>query len=211
MNSGEIRGLYEKNADKKTILESYGRLLAEKDGGIGARGDPEELTLGEELAFMAANFTHPEALEYLFNLGVDPQVKTRYAFTLLHEAAKRSYYRYRSAPGDAAKTAELLLDKGVSALRKDDNERMCCYHYAARTGLWEFVEALAKRGTRLNMTDKEGNTGVHIAADYVKHKISALKLAEKAIERNQGKDDPASLEVLRTKQEEAAGLRESVE
>jgi ankyrin repeat protein len=211
MNSGEIRWLYEKNTDKKTILESYGRLLAEKDGGISSPGDPEELTLGEELAFMAANFSHPEALEYLFNLGVDPQAKTSYAFTLLHEAAKRSYYHYRSAPGDAAKTAELLLDKGVSALRKDDNERMCCYHYAARTGLWEFVEALARRGTRLNMTDKEGNTGIHIAADYVRHKISALNLVEKALQQNQGKNDPASLKILAEKQQEAAGLWESVE
>ncbi|MDR3123971.1 MAG: ankyrin repeat domain-containing protein, partial [Treponema sp.] len=110
MNSREIRQLYETNADKEAILASYGALLAEKEplGGINASGESGELKLGEELAFMAANFTHPEALEYLFNLGVDPQVKDPYAFTLLHEAAKRNYYHYRPAPGDAAKTAELL-------------------------------------------------------------------------------------------------------
>jgi ankyrin repeat protein len=73
------------------------------------------------------------------------------------------------------KTVNLLLDRGVSALRKDENERMCCYHYAARSGLWEFVEALAKRGIKLGMTDKEGNTGIHIAANYVRHKMELIE------------------------------------
>jgi ankyrin repeat protein len=189
MQSGEIRRFYEKNAGKNIILESYGELLAEKEssGGINAPGSEGELKLGEELAFMAANFTHSEALDYLFNLGVDPRVQDHYAFTLLHEAAKRNYYYYQPAPGDVAKTVELLLDRGVSALRKDENERLCCYHYAARTGLWELVEALAKRGTRLAMTDKEGNTGIHIAADYVKQEISQLGFAEKA--KDQAKAD----------------------
>jgi ankyrin repeat protein len=184
MYIGDIRRLYRTNADKDAILATYDALLAEKnqEGGINASGGWEgELKLGEELAFLAANFTHPQALERLFDLGVDPQVTDRYAFTLLHEAAKRGeHYEYKPAPGDVAKTVELLLDRGISALRKDENERMCCYHYAARTGLWEFVEILAKRGTRLTMTDKEGNTGIHIAADYVKHEISQLGYAEKA-------------------------------
>ena len=180
MYIGDIRLLYRTDAGRDAILAAYDALLAEK-GGINAPGSEGELKLGEELAFLAANFTDPEALERLFNLGVDPQVRDHYASTLLHEAAKRrEHYRYKPAPGDAAKTAELLLDKGVSALRKDDNERMCCYHYAARAGMWEFVEALAKRGIRLNMTDKEGNTGIHIAADYVRHELYRLGLEDKA-------------------------------
>ena len=198
MYIGDIRRLYRTNADKDAILAAYDALLVEKnqEGGINASGGWEgELKLGEELAFLAANFTHPQALERLFDLGVDPQVKDRYAFTLLHEAAKRGeHYEYKPAPGDVAKTVELLLDRGISALRKDENERMCCYHYAARTGLWEFVEALAKRGIRLTMTDKEGNTGIHIAADYVRHEIAMLGHAEKA-----------------GRQEEAGKRREAVE
>jgi ankyrin repeat protein len=62
---------------------------------------------------------------------------------------------------------------------------MCCYHYAARTGLWEFVEALAKRGIRLTMTGKEGNTGIHIAASYVRHEITMLDHAEQAGRREE--------------------------
>jgi ankyrin repeat protein len=216
MYIGQIRQLYEKGeADKETILKAYGELIEEKagEGGINAPSSSGELKTGDELAFLAADYTDPDALEYLFGLGVAPQLSDGMAFTLLHAAAKRNYSYYRPVPGNVEKTVNLLLDRGVSALRKDENERMCCYHYAARSGLWEFVEALAKRGIKLGMTDKEGNTGIHLAADYVRHKIAQLGFAEKnlAVKQEHGGTDKYALEALENKKKEIAGLKELIE
>jgi ankyrin repeat protein len=55
---------------------------------------------------------------------------------------------------------------------------MCCYHYAARHGNAELVETLAERGVKLNMTDEKGNTGIHIACDYIRHASSYQRTAE---------------------------------
>jgi ankyrin repeat protein len=216
MYIGQIEQMYEDGeSDKEAILKAYGEFLEEKagDGGIDAPPISGELKLGVELAFLAAKYTHPEALEYLFGLGVEPNCADDLAFTLLHAAAKRNYHYYKPVPGDVEKTVNLLLDRGVSALRKDENERMCCYHYAARSGLWEFVAALAKRGTKLGMTDKEGNTGIHIAADYVRHQIAHLGFAEKglAFQQEHGGTDKYALEALEDKKKEIAESNERIE
>ncbi|MDR1999209.1 MAG: ankyrin repeat domain-containing protein, partial [Frankiaceae bacterium] len=67
-------------------------------------------------------------------------------------------------PGEIAQTALALLDARVSALRKDANGQTC-YHAAAKTGNAELVQTLVQRGVRVSLTDAEGNTGLHLAAD----------------------------------------------
>jgi ankyrin repeat protein len=158
MEVWQLEKLYEANADREALLDAYKEILAEKGAAAG-----------RELAFTAARFTHPEALELLFEEGVDPSTADKYAFSLFHHAARRDYRFYKAAEGDAERTAELLLEKGVSVLRKDENEGLACYHYAARNGFWELLEVLAKHGSKLTLCDSEGNTGIHIAAIYVRH------------------------------------------
>jgi ankyrin repeat protein len=169
----DLKRLYDKNADKSDILQAYKEIL-----------DKEGLeNFGEKLIFLAADFIHFDALKTLIELGVDPHIVDDYKFTLLHRIAKMDIgYYYEIGQNDIENSANLLLNCKVSVLKKDENENMACYHYAARSGNYLFVETLAKRGAKLNLTDKEGNTGIHIASQYVKHKIHSLELLKKDLE-----------------------------
>jgi len=153
----DVKNTYNQKGREAT-LEIYKGLLAER---------PET---GKELAFIAADYAHPEALALLFGAGVSPTIADEYGFTLLHHLAIHWESRYYTKPEGAVRaTTEFLLDNKVSVLRKDENEGMTCYHYAAREGMAEMVEALRDRGAKLNMTDREGNTGIHIACRYAKY------------------------------------------
>jgi ankyrin repeat protein len=91
--------------------------------------------------------------------------------------------RWIHPDGDVRKTAELLLDKKVSVLRKDELNNKTCYHHAAENGIYELVEVLAERGAKLNMTDNSGNTGIHIACYYVKKALSKPERKMESLER----------------------------
>ena len=164
--------MYEKNEKTDIIVDAYKELVKNAD----------ENRL-KELGFIAAKNADPRALELLFNEGLDPNVSDDYSRTLLHQAAKKEWGFHHPEKNDMIAVVNLLLDKKVSVLKKEDNEKMACYHYAAKAGNYEFVETLAKRGTKLNMVDKRGNTGIHLAADSVKHAISSLKHSENDLER----------------------------
>jgi ankyrin repeat protein len=175
MKPDEIGKLYGKNGEgRDEALEAYRAIIAE---------NPGEDALSR-LAFLAADFAHGEALSLLFDAGVPPAVTAAHDFTLLHILARRQESHYHQKPEGAVSAAtKLLLDNRVSALRKDTSENLCCYHYAAREGNAEMVEALAERGVKLNMTDKNGNTGIHIACEYVKHALSDIAYKKKDVER----------------------------
>ena len=167
-----LKTMYEKNEKNDIIFGAYKELIKNTD----------EKRL-KELGFIAAKNADPRALELLFNEGLDPNTVDDYSRTLLHQAAKKEWGFYRPERNDMIDVVNLLLDKNVNVFRKEDNEKMVCYHYAAKAGNYEFVETLAKRGTKLNMADKKGNTGIHLAADAVKHAISSLKHSENDLER----------------------------
>ena len=167
-----LKTMYEKNEKNDIIFGAYKELI---------KGTDEKRL--KELGFIAAKNADPRALELLFNEGLDPNTVDDYSRTLLHQAAKKEWGFYRPERNDMIDVVNLLLDKNVNVLRKEDNEKMVCYHYAAKAGNYEFVETLAKRGTKLNMVDKRGNTGIHLAADAVKHAISSLKHSENDLER----------------------------
>jgi hypothetical protein len=61
----------------------------------------------------------------------------------LHYLARQEESRYHLKPkGAAAACTELLPDNKVSYLRKDENENMVCYYYAARNGPADMLETL---------------------------------------------------------------------
>ncbi|MDR0288327.1 MAG: ankyrin repeat domain-containing protein, partial [Clostridiales bacterium] len=156
----EIKRLYDR-IGREAALEAYPAAIE------ASAGNEDDLNA---LAFLAADYSDTGALKLLFDAGVSPVVTDEYGFTLLHFVAKQNESgRNNSVPaGAVSETVRFLLENKVSALRKDENEGMTCYHYAARKGLAELVEVLAQRGTKLNMTDREGNTGIHIACEYIK-------------------------------------------
>lgn len=133
---------------------------------------------------MAADYAHAEALSLLFEAGGSPTVMDKYERNLLHHLANQNADRCLAMPdGAVAATAELLLENKVSYLRKDENEYMTCYHYAARSGLAELAEVLAKRGAKLNVTDKNGNTAVHIACRSAGSALYSLGQSKDRIEQ----------------------------
>ena len=171
MHVNEVKNIYGKNGPE-AALEAYKAFLAEH---------PES---GDELAFIAADYAHPEALALLFGAGVSPDITDKYQHTLLHYLGKQPESTYYIKPEGAVRaTTELLLDNKLSALRKDTNRNMTCYHYAAENGMAEMIEALAARGAKLNMTDKDGNTGIHIACDYVRHALKNVEFSKNSAER----------------------------
>ena len=171
MNKNEIIRTYTKDGENRdAALEAFRTAIEEN------KGNEEVLN---ELAFLAADFAHSEALDLFFKAGVSPQITSRYGFNLLHHLARHEESHYHIKPkGAVAKATALLLDNKVSAIRKDENESMASYHYAARNGLAEMVEVMAERGVKLNVTDKEGNTGIHITCEYVKHAAYSKMVSE---------------------------------
>ena len=172
MQFWQVENSYEETRDKAQVLNAFGQFLAESES-------PEED--GSALVMLAAKYAHFEALEWLISQGVSLNATDRYNFTPLHVLAKAEWRYYTPQPDDLRRCVRLLLENGVSVLRKDENENMVCYHYAARSGRWDFVEEL--NGKKLDMTDKNGNTGIHIACDYVRHAMHTLKYSDTLVER----------------------------
>ena len=168
LSIGEITGIYE-DKSREEALEAY-RITIEAN-----KGNEEKLN---ELAFLAADYAHSEALALLFEAGVSPQITDKDECNLLHHLCRQYRRKFPSKPnpkGAAAQTASLLLDNKVSALRKDVRENLCPYHYAAQKGLREMVEIMVERGVKLNMTDKNGDTGIHIAANHAGEALKNLE------------------------------------
>ena len=171
MEVWNITRSYEENKPKAEIMEEIGLLVEEK--GVDE--------VGEELVFLAAQYAHTEALEWLEDKSVDINITDRYERTPLHILGEANFRYYIPEEGDIRKCTQFLLSQGVSVLRKDENEYMACYHYAARSGNYEFVEEL--NGKKLDLTNRDGNTGIHIASDYVRHAMSSLHYAADLVEK----------------------------
>ncbi|MCL1905178.1 MAG: hypothetical protein FWG19_03550, partial [Methanomassiliicoccaceae archaeon] len=102
MKIHELKGMYGRG-DRSAISEAYTEVLKETPGS------------GEELAFLAADHAHGEALALLFGSGVSPAVSDKYGFNLLHYLARQPESKYNiKPPGAIRKAAEILLDNKVS-------------------------------------------------------------------------------------------------
>jgi ankyrin repeat protein len=165
---------------RKEALDVYRAYIEEKKGNEEAMN---------EAAFLAADYADAEALKLLFEAGVSPSVTGKNGSTLLHYVAEQRKSRFSSfdpiplPAGAVAETTELLLENGVSALRKETNRNMACYHYAAENAVFEMIEVMAARGVKLNMTCAHGYTGIHKACDSVKIPVSKMEMRKKAAEK----------------------------
>ena len=179
MNTGEIFSAYE-NKGRDAALDAYRKLIEENKGN-------EDIL--NKLAALAADFAHSEALELLFEAGASPSFTDERAYTLLHHLGSQHQsrnYSFTPAPipdGAVARTTELLLDKGVSALRKESQRGYTCYHLAADNGNAEMIEVMAARGVKINMTNAQGSTGIHMACARVGFAISKEEARKKDLDR----------------------------
>ncbi|MCL2295809.1 MAG: ankyrin repeat domain-containing protein [Methanomassiliicoccaceae archaeon] len=174
----KIRNAYF-NKSRKEALDVYRTYIEEK------KGNEEALN---EVAFLAADYADAEALKLLFEAGVSPSVTSNNGRTLLHYVAEQRESRFSSfdpiplPAGAVAETTELLLENGVSALRKETGRSMTCYHYAAENAVFEMVEVMAAHGVKLNMTCAHGYTGIHKACDSAKIPVSKMEMRKKETE-----------------------------
>ncbi|MCL2331268.1 MAG: ankyrin repeat domain-containing protein [Proteobacteria bacterium] len=127
----------------------------------------ENMEEAKQAAFTAAEYADVVALKILFDGGVPPTATDDYDFTLLHHIARKGDPKFYEEHLDAFnEMMAMLLDARVSVLKKDKNENLCCYHYAARAGFWRFVKVLRERGAKLDMIGKNGATALHELAEW---------------------------------------------
>lgn len=165
MRIWEIADIYEQNKGKENAMQNI-RVLFEEQG-------PDKV--GKELVLLAARFAHIEALRWLLRHEVGMDVVDEYGYTPLHWVAKKEWRFYRPEEDDVSACTRLLISKGIDVLRRDNIENLCCYHYAARSGNYLFVMELV--GEKLDITDRKGNTAVHLTCEYAGCALDNLKEA----------------------------------
>jgi ankyrin repeat protein len=169
----DIKDIYRREGHDEA-LQAYPKVIEEN------KNDEKKMNA---LAFLAADRAHSAALKLLFEAGVSPMVTDDNGCTLLHHLALRQEgSSYEIPAGAITETTAFLLENKVSALKKDTKEGMTCYHYAARRGAAEMVEALAKHGVKLNMTDKSGSTGIHLACMYAGSAIGRIDSTKRSLD-----------------------------
>jgi ankyrin repeat protein len=185
MHTYNLIDLYEENPGKEALLDAYLQLISEHEDG---QPTPPEDNLNfkdccDFLAYTAAEHVHHEALQLLFDVGVNPKIIKNCSngsnFTLLDAAAVRTphHQQYIAPDEDTEQTVKLLLAKKVNP--NATNSGVVSYLHAAEYGNWKFIKALADAGTRLTRTNGEGNTGLHIASIYGGRALNDISLWEK--------------------------------
>ncbi|MCL2334584.1 MAG: hypothetical protein FWC57_00805, partial [Endomicrobia bacterium] len=164
----EIKRAYAGRKSKEEILAMYAAVQNKEDTDSGEAG--------RTYVHLAAGFSDADAVAYLLSQGLKAGAKDEYQRTPLHYLAEGSRERADAAAEDIEKTAKLLLDAKVSALLRDGNDSSLCYHIAAKSGNAAFLDAMIKNKVKLDMTDSEGRTVLHLLVTYPSQSIkSSLK------------------------------------
>lgn len=167
MDIMQIWNAYEKGADPESIFPLYRQCaLKAKVNDVN-------------LLHIASQNAHPEAVAWLLEQGLKPNTASDHGTLPLFFLAKRQHScGYVPRKGDVYKTALALLDAGASVTRRDSGGRFC-YHVAAQAGNAEFLRALSEHGEKLNRTDHEGNTGLHLIAEACRNPLEELENVDK--------------------------------
>lgn len=153
MNKNDIRREY-KNKSKEEIMEMYKAIdINEVDN------------YKEGVLHLAATFADSLAIEYLLSKGLDANVEDNLGRRPLDFLAKENRY-YEIKEGERKKCALLLLEAKASTMRKDVDGKTAVMR-AAEEGCFEILEAMLEKGSKMTMTDKEGNTALHIVCDSI--------------------------------------------
>ncbi len=158
----EIMDAYESNQPKEEILKLYTQIE-----------DKDYIDKYENfsLLHLASRYADYMAIQYLIENNVNIMVVDEYNATPLHYLADMKFRYYIAKPNDIYQAAILLLNAKVSTLKKD-NQNETCYHLAAKNGNYAFVIALSEHNAKLTFTNRDGDTGIHIACDNVSSHIS---------------------------------------
>lgn len=114
------------------------------------------------LVHYAASYADPIALRYLLEKGAQAQVFDNSKETPLHSVAKCTIQN-GFGESDVKAVVDLLLEAGVSPLRKNSSDQ-CCFHLAANRDNFTFLQSMVDHEVRLKMTDGDGRNVLHILA-----------------------------------------------
>ncbi|MDR6969551.1 ankyrin repeat protein [Flavobacterium arsenatis] len=178
MNLYEIERAYIEGKELLEINELYKTLIADA---------PEELQI--EIWEQVCGFANVEMMEYLITQGWRTAgVQDRSENTLLHFlAVPKRTYDYFIDEKRIYQCTKILLESKVSPLRKNSYGETAL-HLGAKEGYFEMLEAYQELGAKIDFTGRNGNTLLHIMAEY---SYSAVSAYEDAMERLQiHKNDP---------------------
>ncbi|QQO09186.1 ankyrin repeat domain-containing protein [Breznakiella homolactica] len=189
MQINEIQNAYFQGTGRDAILQMYKDFCAENAGDEAAKTAMSPGYGGGNLLHQAVKNVHPEAVEFLLEEGFNPNDPDSAGALPVFTLAKYSYPGSRKPePGEVRQTALLLLDARAGILRKDEADKLC-YHYAARDGNWEFVDALKEKEANLTKADDKGNTGLHLAAEYSYNHVKDLEKAKEQVAKKKDEEN----------------------
>ena len=128
-----------------------------------------DITEEEQLAVwkQVCGFANTEMVEFLISQGWRAMgTEDKYGNTLLHFLAEAEFDRSYIIPeGRIYETTKLLLANKVSALKKN-MESKTALMIGAKAGYVEMLKAYQEAGAKIDWVDRDGNTLLHIAAQY---------------------------------------------
>ena len=127
------------------------KLLIAFGADVDTKNDRHETPLQ-----IAAQLNLDHVAEYLLELGCEPKVKDMFSCSPLHDAANN----------DNGKLVELLLQYGVNANMKKDDDGTTALHTAAYCNGTNAAKALLKHGFDVEVTDTAGETPLATAAKF---------------------------------------------
>ncbi|RZJ73144.1 MAG: ankyrin repeat domain-containing protein, partial [Flavobacterium sp.] len=162
MGYNEIRDAYHRNmfaaeGEKTDMLSLYKQL---PDLNITSEYD-------ENLYHLAARFTDAEAINFLKDAGIKPELD-KYGNTALHSLTGTRFDftdpKLEEVAAKIYETANALLDAGVNPKKKNDSGKLA-YFEAGLLYMYPFLEAMGEAGVRMDVTESGGMNLLHTICD----------------------------------------------
>ncbi len=150
------------------IADSYGKLSEQEIWQLYQTADLDSRDQNwrdNSLLHLAAAHADSRAISILLERGIDVNIANCYNERPLHALAKGVSGLERDTVAVKA-AAELLLAAKASTMRKDDNGNTAVI-WAAQEARYEILEVMIAKGAKLTMTDREGNTALHVSCKYI--------------------------------------------
>lgn len=184
-----------------------GRKLGGKSNQLGAQQDPDVYRQAGTFEFEAESFGDEKVgKRYGEDLGIDPQIKRKIAFsntpsdhTLSQEMHESLISIIQSTPEDFNRSLEAAhlssRDKAILFNMRDESGRTLL-HYAASIGNKDIIGVLVQGGAELDIKDSIGDTPLHIAAYNGELEVTKELLARGANSSIKNEDNKTPQEMM---------------
>lgn len=175
MNYDELHTMYRRSSfDKVPTFDEILDIIKSVDPNVRGNND-------ETLLHLASKNLHVEAMQYLMENGLDPDVMDSRGRTPIWSIAELRPLSERYPDNAIYAAAELLMENGASVMRKDDEGRLCPL-LAAGNCNGEFIKAVFDGGGIVKRIDDSGNNGIHLLMESLYNPLNDVRLAKKRVE-----------------------------